>query len=73
MRPMAAAQARLEPHTAAKPEQAKIDEMASAPGILRSTAFAASNSPVVRPAWKATKPISRNIGTADSVQLATNE
>ncbi len=73
MRPMAAAVASDEPQTAAKPEQAKTEEIASAPGMRRRTALAASKRPVVRPAWKATNPISRNIGTAESVQLATKE
>jgi hypothetical protein len=37
------------PQTAAKPEQAKIELMASAPGMRRRSALAASNSPPVRP------------------------
>ena len=39
--PIAAAMAREEPQTAARPEQGKIDEIASAPGIRRSRALAA--------------------------------
>jgi hypothetical protein len=70
---MAAAVARDEPHTAAKPEQAKIDEIANAPGIRLKIAFAASNKPPVNPAWNDMKPIKRNIGTAESVQLETKE
>ena len=41
MRPIAAAVASEEPQTAAKPEQAKIDEIAKAPGTRFNTDFAA--------------------------------
>ncbi len=51
IRPIAAAQARDEPDTAAKPEQAKMDEIANPPGSLRSASLAASNSPPVIPEW----------------------
>jgi hypothetical protein len=49
MRPIEAAVASDEPQTAAKPEQAKIELIASAPGMRRKSALAASNSPPVRP------------------------
>ncbi len=68
---MAAAVAIDDPERAAKPEQAKIDEIASPPGNRARNTLAASNSPAVSPVWNATKPISRNIGTALIVQEAT--
>ena len=71
MRPMAAAVASEEPERAAKPEQAKMDEIARPPGNRARNTFAASNNPAVRPVWNATKPIKRNMGTALIVQLAT--
>ena len=65
----------LEPRrdTEAKAEQAKIDEIANPPGRRARNTLAASNNPPVMPVWKATKPISKNIGTALIVQLATKE
>ena len=73
IRPMAAAVATEEPDTLAKAEQAKIDEIARPPGSRASSTLAAAKSPPVMPVWNATKPMSRNIGTADIVQLATKE
>ncbi len=47
MRPIDAAVASEEPQTAANPEQARIEEMASAPGTRRRSALAATKSPPV--------------------------
>ena len=60
-----AAVAVLATETAANPAVAKTVATANPPGNLQSHRFAASNSDLVSPAWKARKPISMNIGKID--------
>ena len=54
------------PDTAANPALAKTVDTASPPGTQPIQRRAASNSFVVKPAWKARKPIRMNSGSTES-------
>ena len=62
----------LEPEAAPKPAQAQLVATARPPGKPPNQACAARNSAVPMPELPAIAPISRNIGIADSSQLAAN-
>src|SRR3972149_2267595 len=72
MRAMVAAAAMLEPDAAPKPAQAQLVATASPPGRAPNHACAARKSAVPTPELPAIAPISRNIGIAESSQLAAN-
>ena len=62
---MVEAVASEDPHTAPKPAQAAIADIATPPRSQPSQALAARNRSRDSPAWVAIYPISTNIGTTD--------
>src|SRR5215475_5501565 len=71
-RAMTAAAATLDPEAAPKPAQAQLVATARPPGSAPNQAWAARNSAVPMPELPAIAPIRRNIGIAESSQLAAN-
>ena len=62
---MVEAVASEEPHTAPKPAQARIADIATPPRVQPTQAFAARNRSRLRPAREAMLPMGANIGSTD--------